>query len=57
MIGFVSNEYYAALADVQVEARAADGTRIVLRSSASGAVLGDLPPGRYDVCLACPDLF
>jgi hypothetical protein len=51
-LAFVSDEYYAALADVSLEFKAADGRRYLARSSASGAVLLDLPPGRYDVYLS-----
>jgi hypothetical protein len=49
---YVSDEYYAALPDVLLEFRGPDGSRTVTRSSASGAVLLDLPPGDYEVCLA-----
>jgi hypothetical protein len=54
LIGFVCDEYYAALPDVHLELRTADGQRTVRRSSASGAVLADLPPGRCEVCLSRP---
>ncbi len=54
LIGFVSDEYYAALPDVAVELRDEDGRRAALRSSASGALDADLPPGRYEACLARP---
>ena len=53
LIGFVSDEYYAALADVQVEFRSPDNERIATRSLASGAVTADLLPGRYSVALSC----
>src|SRR5262245_29404725 len=52
LVGFVSDEYYAALADVLVELRGADGGRTSVRSTASGAVLAEVLPGRYEVCLA-----
>jgi hypothetical protein len=52
LIGYVSDEYYAALADVAVEFRAASGARLVTRSAPSGAIIADLSPGDYDVCLA-----
>jgi hypothetical protein len=52
LIGFVSDEYYAALPDVALEFRAADGKRLAVRSTASGAVLTDLNAGEYEVSLA-----
>lgn len=53
LIGYVSDEYYAALPEVLVELRAASGRRTVVRSFPSGAVEADLEPGPYEVCLAC----
>jgi hypothetical protein len=51
LIGYVSDERDLALADVDVEV--ADRTNAwVTRSSASGAVRLDVPPGRYRVTLA-----
>jgi hypothetical protein len=38
LVGYVSDEYYAALADVLLEFRSALDSRIVARSSASGAI-------------------
>lgn len=53
LIGYVSDERYLALADVAVEL--VDGsTRIQLRSSASGALVADVPLGTYQVTLAAP---
>jgi hypothetical protein len=54
LVGYVSDENYAALVDVHVEFRSAGGERVVCRSAASGAVLADLRPGKYEVCLARP---
>src|SRR5438105_14579068 len=54
LIGFVSDEYYAALPDVQLEVIAVHRQRHVARSSASGAVCADLSPGDYEVCLSKP---
>src|SRR5437870_1136905 len=54
LIGYVSDEYYAALADVALEFRRDDGVVVQTRSSASGAVHADLAPGPHEVCLACP---
>ncbi len=53
LIGHVSDEYYAALADVAVELRGPGGHCLV-RSWPSGALLADVPPGDYEVCLARP---
>jgi N,N-dimethylformamidase len=52
LVGYVSDEYYAALADVLLEFRGADGARLVTRSSSSGAVVAELRPGDYEVCLS-----
>jgi hypothetical protein len=52
LIGYVSDEYYAALADVQVELDDGQGRRVVTRSAPSGAVYADLPAGHYQVCLS-----
>src|SRR5262249_15967422 len=54
LVGYVSDEYYAALADVLLEFRGADGRRVVARSTASGAVDADLAAGPYEVCLSRP---
>jgi hypothetical protein len=54
LVGYVSDEYYAALADVLLEFRAAKDLRLVCRSAPSGAVEVDLPSGEYEVCLAKP---
>jgi N,N-dimethylformamidase len=54
LVGYVSDEYYAALADVLLEFRGADGSRLVTRSSSSGAIVADLTPGDYEVCLSKP---
>lgn len=56
VIGFVSDEMFVAIADAQLEfKKIADGTRIEARSSASGAVNIDLPPGEYEVALTHPN--
>jgi N,N-dimethylformamidase beta subunit-like protein len=52
LIGYVSDEYYASLADVALEFRSADGTTTEARSSASGAVHAEVTPGPYEVCLS-----
>jgi hypothetical protein len=54
LLGFVSDEYYAALPDVAVEVRAANGVRLACRSTAAGAILADVPEGTYSICLAKP---
>lgn len=51
LIGYVSDEWYVGLSDVSIELTGQDA-RFDLRSSASGAVVGDVPPGRYLVTLA-----
>jgi N,N-dimethylformamidase len=53
LVGYVSDESYAALADVAVEFRSSTH-HLLARSWVSGAVHADLPPGRYDVCLSKP---
>lgn len=56
IIGFVSDEMYVAIADAQLEFKKIDeGIRIEARSSASGAVNLELPPGEYEVALAHPN--
>jgi hypothetical protein len=52
LVGYVSDEYYAALAEVSLEFREADTTPRATRSSASGAVYIDLAPGGCEVCLS-----
>ena len=55
LLAYVSDEYYAALADVQVELRGGPEARhLCVRSWPSGAVHADIPPGVYEVCLARP---
>lgn len=53
LIGYVSDERYAALADVLLEFTNANGSGET-RSRASGAVHLDLPPGEYEVILHKP---
>jgi hypothetical protein len=52
-VAYVSDESYAALADVLVEFRGG-AAPLVARSAPSGAVYADLPPGEYEVCLSKP---
>jgi hypothetical protein len=54
LVGYVSDEWYAALCDVAVEFRAPGLAPTVARSTPSGAVFAELSPGDYDVCLARP---
>jgi hypothetical protein len=54
LAGYVSDEYYAALPDVLLEFRGADGSRAIASSAASGAVDVALPHGDYEVCLTKP---
>lgn len=52
LVGYVSDERYLALADVNVEFHRGGETVAVVRSTARGAVNADLAPGRYDVTLS-----
>jgi N,N-dimethylformamidase len=52
LVGYVSDEYYAALPDVAFEFRGPGGAGTLARSTPSGAVHADLAPGDYEVCLA-----
>ena len=52
LAGYVSDENYAALADVQVELRRGGQICAVVRSAPSGAILVDVPEGEYEVLLA-----
>jgi N,N-dimethylformamidase len=54
LIGYVSDEYYAALADVAIEFRRPGMMPTVTRSAPSGAVHADVSPGDYEMCLARP---
>ncbi|HJZ54539.1 MAG TPA: carboxypeptidase-like regulatory domain-containing protein, partial [Gemmataceae bacterium] len=54
LIGYVSDERYAALSDVQLEFTDPRGGSWEARSRASGAVHLDLPPGEYKVVLQKP---
>jgi hypothetical protein len=54
LAGYVSDENYAALADVQVEFRRPQAAPLVCSSAPSGAVIADLPAGEYEICLAKP---
>lgn len=51
LIGYVSDERYVALPDVQVEFESPSGN-IEVRSRASGAVYAEIEPGEYLVTLA-----
>ncbi len=52
LIGYISDEYYAALADVAVELHGPGGLHLLARSWPSGAIHADVPPGEYEVCFA-----
>lgn len=54
LLGYVSDEYYAALPDTHVEIGIPGHRAIVTRSAPTGAVYADLPAGRYEVCLSRP---
>jgi hypothetical protein len=51
-IAYVSDEYYAAIADCLVEFRREGTKPLVVRSAPSGAVYADLEPGQYEVILS-----
>jgi len=53
LIGYVSDEMHVAIADAQLEFRQGEAS-IEIRSRASGAVVGDVPAGRWTVTLASP---
>ena len=53
LIGYVSDEQHVAIADAQVEFTSGRQA-IEVRSSASGAVRADVPPGHWTVTLAKP---
>src|SRR5262245_61187294 len=52
LVGYVSDERYVVLHDVQLEFIDAAGRSVEARSRATGAVYADLAPGRYTVVLA-----
>jgi N,N-dimethylformamidase len=52
LIGYVSDEYYAALEGVVLEFRKDGQLAALLQSTPSGTVLGELPTGPYEVCLS-----
>jgi hypothetical protein len=54
LIGYASDERYAALADVLFEFQHESGTSFESRSRASGAVYADLPEGAYRVVVHKP---
>ncbi len=54
LVGYVSDERYAALPDVAVEFTDARGHSYEARSRASGSVHAELPPGEYVVTLQAP---
>jgi hypothetical protein len=54
LVGYVSDEAYAALPDVLIEFRGPAAAGVVVRSTPRGAVFADVPPGEYEVGLAHP---
>jgi len=48
LVGYVSNERFVAISDVQFEFRGEHGVTLA-RSSISGAVYADIGPGKYEV--------
>jgi len=53
LIGYVSDERFAALSDVLVEI-SASGEPVIVRTGVTGSVHADIPAGRYKVWLAKP---
>lgn len=51
LVGYVSDERYVALADVLLEFRCSDHSVVTARSTISGAVYADVPPGDCTVVL------
>lgn len=51
-LAYVSDENYVALNGVNLEVVSQEGTTVVLESSPSGAIFGNLAPGIYNVVLA-----
>ena len=51
---YVSDENYVAIPDVLADFES-NGSTLTLRSSARGAFLGELPPGKYRVTLTHPE--
>ena len=43
LVGYVSDEYYAVVPDVLLGGE--DGSRVAARSTASGTIVADIPPG------------
>ncbi|WP_031501046.1 carboxypeptidase-like regulatory domain-containing protein [Bryobacter aggregatus] len=52
LIGYVSDEHFSAIADAQVEFTVGGLLAAVVRSTPSGALYADIPPGPYRVTLA-----
>jgi N,N-dimethylformamidase len=52
LIGHVSDEAYAALADVLVEIRPETGVPLVVQSAPSGAIVADVSKGPCEICLS-----
>jgi N,N-dimethylformamidase len=53
-VAHVSDEDFTAVSGASLEFQGADGRAYVAMSSASGAVRLDIPPGAYEVVVACP---
>jgi N,N-dimethylformamidase len=52
-LAYISDEMYVAIANADAEFQSiADGRITILRSSPTGALYGDLPPGQYRITLA-----
>lgn len=53
LVGYVSDEDFVAVAGALLEFQAPDGRAYEAVSSARGAIRLDLPPGEYEVAVAC----
>lgn len=52
LIGYVSDERYAAIPDALVEIERPAGDPLLLRTGPSGALYADIPPGQYNVIIS-----
>ena len=52
LLGYVSDEMFTALHDVEIELEGAEGVSCAVRSRPSGAVHADIPAGVYEAVLA-----
>src|SRR5581483_10504150 len=53
LLGYLSDERFTAIPEASIELLSDDEV-FILRSTPSGAIYGDVPPGHYRVTLAAP---